>query len=94
MPKEIPVPVRAHVVLPEDLLERVDRAAGKRRRSRFVEEAVREKLDREAQAAALEAGAGVLDRGEYPEWSSPERTSSWVAGRRELDARRSPGLEP
>ena len=82
--------VRAHVILPEDLLERVDRLAGKRRRSRFVEEAVREKLAREAQAASLEAGAGVLDRGSYPEWSSPEETSRWVSALRELDRGRLP----
>ncbi len=82
--------VRAHVVLPEDLLERVDRVAGKRRRSRFVEEAVREKLAREALSAALEMGAGVLDPNDYPEWSSPESTSRWVAARRELDRRRLP----
>jgi len=84
------MPVRAHVVLPEDLLERVDRIAGKRRRSRFVEEAVREKLAREAQAASLEAGAGILDRRDYAEWSSPEETSRWVSALRGLDRGRLP----
>jgi metal-responsive CopG/Arc/MetJ family transcriptional regulator len=78
---------RAHIVLPEELLERVDRVAGKRRRSRFVEEAVREKLARQALAASLEAGAGILDRADYPEWSSPENTSRWVSALREADRR-------
>jgi predicted transcriptional regulator len=78
------------VVLPEDLLERVDRVDGKRRRSRFVEEAVREKLAREELGAALEAGAGILDREDYPEWSTPEQTSRWVSALRELDRRRLP----
>ena len=83
------MPVRAHVVLPEDLIDRVDRVAGKRRRSRFVEEAVREKLAREALVAALATGAGVLHVDDYPNWSSPEAASAWVAGVRQLDETRS-----
>lgn len=79
--------VRAHVVLPEDLLERIDQVAGKRRRSRFVEEAVREKLAREALRSTLEAGAGILGRDEYPEWSSPDDISRWVSEIREADRR-------
>ncbi len=88
------MPVRAHVVLPEDLIERVDRVAGKRQRSRFVEEAVRGKLAREALSAALATGAGVLRPDDYPEWTSPEATSEWVARARRLDDSRSqPGQE-
>ncbi len=81
------MPIRAHVILPEDLLERVDRVAGKRRRSRFVEEAVREKLAREAQKATLEAGAGILSKEDYPEWSTPEDISRWVSSLRQADRR-------
>ncbi len=76
---------RVHVTLPADLLERVDRVAGKRRRSRFVEEAVREKLAREAQRATLEAGAGILSQEDYPEWSTPEDISRWVSNLRQAD---------
>ena len=79
--------VRAHVVLPEDLVERVDRVAGKRRRSRFVEEAVREKLAREALKATLKAGAGILGPDENPEWSTPEDISRWVSELRKADRR-------
>ncbi len=39
--------MRTHVILPDDLVEGVDKLVGKRKRSRFVEEAVLEKLKRE-----------------------------------------------
>jgi hypothetical protein len=86
----IPMSTRAHVVLPEDLIAQVDRITGRRRRSRFVEEAIREKLAREALSKALEETAGTIDPAEYPEWASPASTSEWVARRREADSDRSP----
>lgn len=44
---------RIHVVLPRDLVEAIDRIAGRRKRSQFIVEAVREKLTRERQTDAL-----------------------------------------
>ena len=85
MPSEV---MRTHIVVPEALIQEVDRVAGKRRRSRFVEEAIREKLSRQALGAALAATAGVLDPSDYPEWENPGEISAWVkAGRQEDDAR-------
>ena len=80
--------VRAHVVLPEDLLKEVDQVAGKRGRSRFVEAAIREKLSREAVAAALREAAGSLDLAHYPEWQTPEEVSAWVRASRRADENR------
>ena len=40
--------VRMHVVLPQDLDRSVDALAGKQKRSRFIEKAIRDKLRREA----------------------------------------------
>jgi predicted transcriptional regulator len=82
MPREV---MRTHIVVPEDLVREVDRVAGKRRRSHFVEEAIREKLSRETLGAALAATAGVLNPAEYPEWDTPEQVSEWVRGRRRDD---------
>lgn len=80
--------MRTHIVVPEGLIQEVDRVAGKRRRSHFVEEAIREKLSRQALGTALASAAGVLKPGEYPEWDSPEQVSAWVkGGRQEDDAR-------
>lgn len=79
---------RAHIALPEELLEAVDRVAGKRKRSRFVEAAIREKLSREALSAALKESAGSIDLSSYPEWKNPEGVSAWVrSGRREDEVR-------
>jgi metal-responsive CopG/Arc/MetJ family transcriptional regulator len=78
--------MRTHVLLPTELVKEVDRVAGSRRRSRFVEEAIREHLRREALSAALDDSAGILSDADYPEWDSPEKTSAWVAERRKEDA--------
>lgn len=80
--------VRAHIVLAEELLRSVDRIAGRRGRSRFVEEAVREKLARDVLSVALQDSAGVLDSEHYPEWATPETVSVWVRAIRRLDDRR------
>jgi len=80
--------VRTHIVVPGELIQAVDRVAGKRRRSRFVEEAIREKLSRQLLSAALAATAGALSPADYPEWDAPEKVSAWVkVGRQEDDAR-------
>ena len=80
--------IRTHIVIPEDLINEVDRLAGRRKRSRFVEDAIREKLAREALSDALATSAGSLSPSDYPEWNSPAAISAWVKhGRREDDAR-------
>lgn len=70
--------LRTHVVLPEDLVAEVDRLAGKRKRSQFIEEAVRYKVQLARQREALVKYAGVLKDVDIPEWSTPEKTSEWV----------------
>ncbi len=77
--------MRAHVILPEELVNEVDQAAGTRKRSAFVEAAVREKLARQRQSEALRGLAGILEPGDYPEWATPEQTSAWVRAQRRLD---------
>ena len=70
--------VRTHVVLPDELVEQVDALAGKGKRSRFIEEAVREKVRKEALLTALEKTAGILSAEKHPEWDTPEKVASWV----------------
>lgn len=72
-------------MLPEELVEQVDRFAGRRKRSAFVEDAIREKLARERLGRALRETAGSLDIADYPEWSTPERISEWVRSIRRQD---------
>ena len=81
------------MVLPEDLIEEMDRIAGKRKRSRFVERAIRDKLPREKLAAVMKESAGSLNPADYPEWSTPEKVSERVRSmRREDDVRLSKKL--
>lgn len=88
------IPARAHLVLSEELLAEIDRVAGKRRRSSFVEAAVREKLARETLSAALQESAGSLDLASYPEWKTPDVASEWVRSTRREDNRRLPRKRP
>lgn len=36
--------MRVHIIIPKELIDDVDRIAGKHKRSRFIEKAIREKL--------------------------------------------------
>ena len=80
--------MRMHVVLPEELVRAVDALAGKGKRSRFVEEAVREKLRIETLLSALAETAGMLSAEDYPEWDTPEKVASWVRDSRQQSDRR------
>ena len=52
--------VRTNVTLPADLLDQVDRLAGERGRSRYVAEAVAQRVRRDALGAAIRATAGAM----------------------------------
>ena len=69
---------RAHVVLPEDLLLRIDRTIGKRKRSRFLVEAAEEKLDRDRLLAAIDAAAGSWKTADHPEWKRAGGASAYI----------------
>ncbi len=62
------MPTRAHVILPENLLLRIDRMIGKRKRSRFLVEAAEEKLERDRLIAAIDTAAGAWKPEDHPEW--------------------------
>lgn len=75
--------VRTHVMLSKELLEQVDRVAGKRRRSEFIEEAIEDELARTRQAQAfwkiVEEEAWL----DVPEWDDPD---AWLdESRRDRD---------
>lgn len=79
---------RTHVTLPRGLIDEVDRVAGVRGRSRFVERAIRELLRRERLSSVLWETAGALEHKGYPEWDTPEKVSTWVRERRKEDGAR------
>lgn len=77
---------RAHVVMSDEVLREIDRLVGQRARSRFLEEAAREKLERLALAASLEDTAGVASARAYPEWRDRRAAAEWVRGTRRTES--------
>ena len=80
--------VRTNLLLPRELVEEVDRYAGPRGRSRYVAEALADRLRRDRLQEAVSKAAGALNREDYPEWRTPDQVVSWVRDRRaeETDA--------
>ena len=67
---------RTNVTLPAKLLAQVDELAGARGRSRYVAEAVVQRVRRDALGKAIRDTAGAM-RG-HPGWMSPEEVTSWI----------------
>lgn len=74
---------RTHVVLPEDLLAKIDELVGKRERSRFIAEVLEAEVRRRRLHRALDELDGFLADVDIPGWETPEAAAEWVrAGRR------------
>jgi hypothetical protein len=73
---------RTHVILDAEVLKAIDDQVGQRGRSRFLEEAAREKLERIALEAAIRKGAGMLKDEDYPHWRDTESIQEWVRASR------------
>jgi metal-responsive CopG/Arc/MetJ family transcriptional regulator len=69
---------RTHVILSDEVITAIDERVGERGRSRFLEEAAREKLERLELEAAIREGSGVLKDRDYPHWRDSESAQEWV----------------
>lgn len=69
---------RTHVILDDELVKAIDDKVGQRGRSRFLEDAAREKLERLALEAAISEGAGVLREKDHPHWRDTASVQEWV----------------
>lgn len=69
---------RTHVILSNEVIAAIDERVGERGRSRFLEEAARERLERLALEAAIHEGAGLLKDRDYPHWRDTESVENWV----------------
>ena len=67
---------RTNITLPAQLLDEVDRYAGPRGRSRYVAEAVAQRVRRDALGAAIRATAGAMAN--HPSRMSPDEVARWV----------------
>jgi metal-responsive CopG/Arc/MetJ family transcriptional regulator len=68
--------MRTNLTLPDDLMRQVDELAGPRGRSRYVAEAVAQRVRRDRLGKAINDSAGVL-RG-TPHEMSREQVTAWV----------------
>lgn len=69
--------VRAHFTTSQELINEVDRLVGPRRRSEFLNEAAKEKIER---AKLLKTTRSMLSLPpvDEPEWSTPEAVAKWL----------------
>ena len=67
---------RTNLTLPEDLLSEVDELAGPRGRSRYVAEAVAQRVKRDKLGKAIRETAGIMVGS--PGWMSPDEVVRWV----------------
>jgi metal-responsive CopG/Arc/MetJ family transcriptional regulator len=67
---------RTNLTLPQDLLSEVDELAGPRGRSRYVAEAVAQRVKRDKLGKAIRETAGIMVGS--PGWMSPDEVVKWV----------------
>jgi metal-responsive CopG/Arc/MetJ family transcriptional regulator len=67
---------RTNLTLPANLLDEVDRIAGPRGRSRYVAEAVAQRVKRDRLGKAIRETAGIM-RG-TPDAMSRDEVSAWI----------------
>jgi len=77
---------RTHVILGDEVIEAIDKVVGQRGRSRFLEEAAREKLDRLELERVIRDGAGSLKEKDYPHWRDQASINEWVRAQRRSEA--------
>ena len=88
--QDVRMSVRTNLLLPADLVEALDRAAGPRGRSRYVAEAVRDRLRRDQRLTDVRAAAGIWR--DHPLFPTSEAVVKWVRElrREETDSGDSP----
>lgn len=79
---------RTHIIIPEPLVQEIDRVVGKRGRSAFLAQAAEKELRRLRQIQALERSAGVWKDKDHPELKAG--AARWVKSLRKESDRRLP----
>ncbi len=76
---------RTHVVLSDEVITAIDTRVGERGRSRFLEDAAREKLERLELDQALASTAGIVKSTDYPEFEDQDSINDWVRAQRRTE---------
>ncbi|MBI5967836.1 MAG: hypothetical protein HY882_08275 [Deltaproteobacteria bacterium] len=74
--------VKAHLVFPREILEEVDKISGKRKRSFFIAEATREKIERERFLRTLEETKGAWSDKNHPELGTAKDMERYLREKR------------
>ena len=77
--------MRIHIELDDDLVDKVDRRAGDRGRTRFIRHAIERALDQEERWELIESALGSIDDSGH-EWDRDP--AAWVREGRRADTRR------
>ena len=77
--------VRTHVILDDEVVEAIDQIVGQRGRSRFLELAAREKLERLELEEALATTAGIMRSEDYPQFEDQASINEWVRAQRRAE---------
>ncbi|HEY4662581.1 MAG TPA: hypothetical protein VIH07_02765 [Candidatus Humimicrobiaceae bacterium] len=80
------IKIRTHVVIPGELVEEIDRLLGKRKRSRFVAEAIRKEIQRLNFINAVKETAGAWKDEDHAEFK--KGVKNWVRRLRDEDKKR------
>lgn len=82
---------RAHVILPVDVVADIDKLVGKRGRSAFITEVVRDEIQRRQQRNALRAAKGAWKDEDHPELK--DGAAAWVRQMRSESEKRFQAIE-
>jgi hypothetical protein len=74
--------IATNLSLPKELVEELDRVAGTRNRSAYIEAMLRAQLRRERIQRAWESVRGSWAGKGPPEWNEPDGVADWVRGLR------------
>lgn len=70
----------------DEVLAAIDKVAGKRGRSRFIEEAAAEKLERLELARTIESTSGIAGGKRYSHWRDRPAAAEWVRKTRRTES--------
>ncbi len=85
---------RTHVIMPTDLLRKIDARIGHRQRSKFIVDLAQREIARLELLEAAELVAGSLRTGDIPvEWATSESAARWVHDLRQEDLARQEALD-
>lgn len=70
--------MRTHIMMPEEIIKQLNSFVGVRGRSKFIVDAVIERINRMRLKKAVAKVAGSLKDRDIPGWETGKKTSFWV----------------